>query len=173
MNRYISIMIALAMCAVSAIAEIESGFGNEEIVDCNGGDGWIAWTSRPYPDGYAYYATIKDTSSFKRVYIPPRVRPARRRGGAMGYWKEVGDMEWRGHKVKEISVEVQRKGCEVFAYKKIHELLKAKTKCSLTILCDEKRPWQTRLVGAEFPDVGKTFAEGEDGKIKEVKPSDK
>lgn len=171
MNRYISIMIALAMCAVSAIAEIERGLGNEEIVDCNGGDGWEATVCSARPDARSYYISIKDTTKVKLA-----LKPGRTLHGWTGDGSPVttkGRFEWRGFMVRDITVEVDRKRLGGSAYDKIHALVKSKSKCALTILCDEKRPWNARLVGAEFPDANKTFEEGEDGKIKEVKPSDK
>lgn len=149
--------MACVLCACASFG----GFGSaEEVVDCNGGDGWTAETISARPGSASYYICIVDQNSV-RVKVGPNGRP-----------KLDGSFEWRGREVQRVMVRVEKNNVPDPAYSKIFALVKAKEECSLTVDCEDQPPGQAMLVGAEFTKRGKTFEAQKDGKVREVQSRD-
>lgn len=157
---------AAALAAVCVAGRACAGFGDEEIVDCNGGDGWVASVAGARPGATSYVINIVDTGSVRTV-----VKPGRSLSGWTGDRSPVtssGTFEWRGHDVQRVVVYVRASKVSPPAYAKIHELLKKRAECALTVRCNAMIPDHADLIGAEFPKIGKKFAAGADGKVREV-----
>lgn len=159
MKRLMVLLCAAIAAAGIAKSTIVRGLGNEEIVDCNGGDGWTARPTGSRPSGNVYTVYVEDMNAKKIKFNPTR------KGSEVS---SVGLFEFRGKFVEHVAVEVDRDHVAASAFSKIHDLLKKKEPVALTIICHEKDASRARLVGAEFSRAGKTFEEAEDGKVREV-----